>query len=418
MIYTDKQRAITIREMEKFKISLAALKENDFNEPRLYKLLKESYRGQIFRFESDIVEYDMLKAGELTLKKVTSLDELPRILVQARVASGRTQTDLAHELGVKPQQIQRYETSQYHSASLARLIEISNILDVHVESLFDLDDKSKSGEYSWKNVDAFDWRRLPAPEMINRGWFDVAPDQDTIPALKAYFRRVANPFFAQTFHRTKVRSGGSLNEYALLAWQVRVLELAREAVEKKNIPRFVWDERWVKDLVPLTRLDDGPRQVVDALAEHGIVLITEDNLSQTYLDGAAMLNDDDRPVIGLTLRYDSLDRFWFVLFHELGHVFHHLVNLSRYDFLDDDEVESGDRFEKEADDFAVKYLLPSEVWEQCSSRKTVSEEAVREDAEKFNLSTSIIAGRIRRERKDYKLLDSLIGACVVSSHFV
>ena len=409
MIRTDKQRAITIREMNKFKEKLVALADADVKAESWRELEAAAIRSEVEIMEADILEYDMLKAGELTLKKVTSLDELPRILVQARVASGRTQTDLAGELGVKPQQVQRYESSQYHSASLARLIEISKILGVHVESLFDLDEKSKGGEYSWKNEDAFDWRRLPAPEMISRGWFDVEPDQNTIPALKAYFRRAANPFFAQTFHRTKVRSGGSLNEYALLAWQVRVLELAREAVEKKNIPRFVWDERWVKDLLPLTRLDDGPQRVVEVLAEHGIVLITEDNLSQTYLDGAAMLNDDDRPVIGLTLRYDSLDRFWFVLFHELGHVFHHLVNLARYDFLDDDEVESGDRFEKEADDFAVKYLLPSEVWEQCSSRNAVSEEAVREDAEKFNLSTSIIAGRIRRERKDYKLLDSLVG---------
>ena len=417
MIHSDKQRAITIREMNKFKRSLAALKASDFSEPRLYKLLKESYRGQIVRMETDILEYDMLKAGELKIKKPSSLAELPRILVQARVASGRTQTDLAHELGVKPQQIQRYETSQYHSASLARLIEISKILDVHVESLFDLDEKSKGGEHTWKKEDTFDWRRLPAAEMISRGWFEVAPNQDTIPALKAYFQRAANPFFAQTFHRTKVRSGGVLNEYALLAWQVRVLELAREAVEKKNIPRFVWDERWVKDLLPLTRLDDGPQRVVEVLAEHGIVLITEDNLSQTYLDGAALLNDDDRPVIGLTLRYDSLDRFWFVLFHELGHVFHHLVNLSRYDFLDDDEVEGADRFEKEADDFAVKYLLPAEVWEKCASRRKMSEESVREDAERFDLSVSIITGRIRRERNDYELLHSLAGEGDVRSHF-
>jgi len=31
-----------------------------------------------------------------------------------------------------------------------------------------------------------------------------------------------------------------------------------------------------------------------------------------------------RPVIGLTLRYDRIDNFWFCLLHELAHVGLHL----------------------------------------------------------------------------------------------
>jgi hypothetical protein len=37
-----------------------------------------------------------------------------------------------------------------------------------------------------------------------------------------------------------------------------------------------------------------------------------------------MLGADNRPVIGLTLRHDRLDNFWFTLFHEIGHVLKHL----------------------------------------------------------------------------------------------
>ena len=39
-----------------------------------------------------------------------------------------------------------------------------------------------------------------------------------------------------------------------------------------------------------------------------------------------MMTDTGCPVIGLTLRYDRLDNFWFVLLHELGHVFLHLMH--------------------------------------------------------------------------------------------
>jgi Zn-dependent peptidase ImmA (M78 family) len=39
---------------------------------------------------------------------------------------------------------------------------------------------------------------------------------------------------------------------------------------------------------------------------------------------SAMLLDDMFPVIALTLRYDRLDNFWFVLFHELAHIVLHI----------------------------------------------------------------------------------------------
>ncbi len=51
--------------------------------------------------------------------KLDSLDALPKVLIQGRIAAGLTQEDLAARLGLKPQQIQRYEASDYHIASFA-----------------------------------------------------------------------------------------------------------------------------------------------------------------------------------------------------------------------------------------------------------------------------------------------------------
>ena len=39
---------------------------------------------------------------------------LPDILIQARIAAGMSQTKLARELGLKPQQVQRYEATNLH----------------------------------------------------------------------------------------------------------------------------------------------------------------------------------------------------------------------------------------------------------------------------------------------------------------
>jgi len=63
---------------------------------------------------------------------LASLDELPRTLIRARIAAGLTQEELAARLGLKPQQIQRYEATDYHSASMQRMSEVLRALGVRL----------------------------------------------------------------------------------------------------------------------------------------------------------------------------------------------------------------------------------------------------------------------------------------------
>jgi HTH-type transcriptional regulator/antitoxin HigA len=168
-------------------------------------------------------------------------------------------------------------------------------------------------------------------------------------------------------------------------------------------------------LVRLTKRKDGPKRARDLLAEKGIVLIVERHLPGSYLDGAAMLANGETPVVGLTLRYDRLDNFWFVLMHELGHVLLHLFDGLRFDFFDEEGGNDGDAIEAEADKFALDALIPEALWDQCLSRFALSEEAVKIDAEKIGIDPSIIAGRIRKERGNYTILNDLVGRDQVRS---
>ena len=59
-------------------------------------------------------------------------DELPQALVRRKIAMGLSQKDLADRLGMKEQQLQRYEATDYQSASMARLREIVDALGVSV----------------------------------------------------------------------------------------------------------------------------------------------------------------------------------------------------------------------------------------------------------------------------------------------
>lgn len=415
MIHSDKQYGISTAKLMEFREALAITQTQDISDAWLVDIEAAALRSQISDLEADISHYDLLKAGEITFAKTFSLAALPDILIQARIAAGMSQTDLASALNVSAQQVQRYEASEYMGASLARLIAVSGILNVHIVSEFETNQTAKGEIFSWESVDDIVWQRFPAKEMAKRKWFNVPRGADLIESAKSYFLRAAGPQFATAFHRKKMRGANRPNEYALLAWQARVLERAR--IVESDMPPFALDDRWLPELAALTRLKDGPVRARGLLASKGIILVTEEHLTGTYLDGAAMLSDSGHPIIGLTLRYDRADNFWFVLFHELGHVFLHLFDGFHYDFFDEEGDSSGDRVEIEADSFALNSLIPDEAWDQCLSRFALSEEAVLLDAETLGIDASIIAGRIRKEQGNYTILSNLVGRDLVRAQF-
>ena len=408
MIYSEEQYAISTDWLGKFKAALIAAKEGETENERARNIEIAALKSQIAELEADITHYDLLKSGEITVAQSHSLETLPTTLIEARIAHGLSQSDLADALGIEPQKVQQYEDSEYMGANLAELIEAANILNVHTNGLFETKDAKEGGVISWGSTDDLHWQQFPSKEMIRRGWFDLPRGADPIEATKEYFLQAAGPHFTSALHRKKMRSETMPNGYALLAWQARVLERAKSQIEEQELPPFELDDRWLPELVALTRRQDGPRRARKLLARKGIVLVTEKHLQGTLLDGAAMLGRSSHPVIGLTLRYDRRDNFWFVLFHELGHVFLHLFGGVHYDFFDDDTSKSDDKIENEADKFALDTLIPEDQWEQCLSRFALSEEAVRIDAKKINVDASIIAGRIRKEQGNYTILNNFI----------
>jgi HTH-type transcriptional regulator/antitoxin HigA len=253
--------------------------------------------------------------------------------------------------------------------------------------------------------------------MIKRRWFDVPSGANPIERAKDYFLHAAGPQFATAFHRKKMRSGNVPNEYSLLAWQARILDRAQQFAQAGKVATFDRDDRWLRTLVGLTRRVDGAKRARDLLAEKGIVLIIERHLPGSYLDGAAMLGNDGRPIIGLTLRHDRLDNFWFTLLHEIGHVFLHLRDGLRFDFFDEESAIDDDAVEAEADRYALDALIPIQMWNQCLSRFALSEESVRMDADTLGIHPSIIAGRIRKERGNFTILNGLVGQNQVRSQF-
>jgi HTH-type transcriptional regulator/antitoxin HigA len=417
MIYSDKQYSVSTAELTKLRDALSAAGSRQSDRPWLKQAEIDALKSQIADIESELAEYDLLKSGQISFSKTYALEELPRVLVQARIASGMSQTDLAEKLSMKPQQVQRYESTDYMGASLARLVEVSRTLGVKASGTFEASKQVGGSIFVWHDAKDIVWSQLPYKEMLKRKWFTVPRNANPLDCAKQYFLEAAGPQFATALHRKKMRSGNVPNEYALLAWQARILERARNLAAHGELAEFKPTDHWLAELVNLTKRMHGPAKASQVLAAQGIALIIERHLPGSYLDGAAMLSAEGKPVIGLTLRYDRLDNFWFVLLHEVGHVLLHLFKGLHYDFFDEEASSDNDSIETEADKFALDTLIPETLWDQCLSRFAVSEEAVRIDAGNLGIDPSIIAGRIRKERNSYAILSSLVGQGQVRSQF-
>ncbi len=177
----------------------------------------------------------------------------------------------------------------------------------------------------------------------------------------------------------------------------------------------------LRDIARLSYFNNGPLLVKEYLNKQGIHLVVAPHLPRTYLDGAAMIMTDGTPVVGLTLRYDRIDNFWFCLLHELAHVAKHLSDPGMI-FIDDfdlrgHEAELTDTKEKQADKIAAEALIPKKFWEQNPIQGKATGQKIQALAEELKIHPAIIAGRIRFEKKNYKLLSKYVGNKETRKHF-
>ena len=290
--------------------------------------------------------------------------------------------------------------------------ELHNNLDIPLKSLvsdpeFELPERIEVSDYPVKAM--FDANYFKS--TIGQNWVEVKDRLEDL--LHEFFSGRENDHLG-VLNRLTSTNKNKINQQALHAWRCRVLDRAA----KLDLPKYdssALNKILVDQLKALSALPSGPVLVQNRLHEVGIAMITEGHLPQTRLDGAAMMHPNGFPVIALTLRYDRLDNFWFTLFHELGHVMLHLQN-DPEGFLDTDiDSHSTKAIEKAADQFALDSFISPEQWEEVRYLTTAKE--IKKAAKKLGISQSILAGRLRREARDYRKHRTLIGQGHVKCQF-
>lgn len=255
------------------------------------------------------------------------------------------------------------------------------------------------------DVDAPD---VPADLLVKRGW--IARGDTVAELLKRFLAPAGSPILLRntlTFGAT-----ARTNRTNVWLWLAQVREIADSRTQLRG--RYVKDSLNLDLLKYVARLswtEKGPRLAKDFLEERGIAVVIEPHLPKSYLDGAAMLGRSGAPVIGLTLRENRLDNFWFTLIHELVHVWKHL-DPAKCRAIADENIEKAtetETIEQEANDIASEVLIPRAIWRRSAARLKPSTQSIQALARELQIHPAIVAGRVRYERKNYSLYSGLVG---------
>ncbi|MFA6897074.1 MAG: ImmA/IrrE family metallo-endopeptidase [Patescibacteria group bacterium] len=265
------------------------------------------------------------------------------------------------------------------------------------------------------------WDNSLVAEMESRGYFgDKSTNEySKLDLLKDFFSSInAQPQLAMMLRKSSYRSSPLTDKRALVAWSNRVMQKAKQVKITKKYKEGTIDLNFMQEFIKLSSKEDGVLLAQKHLKDVGIILVVEPHFQKTYLDGAAILVNKVNPIIGLTLRYDRLDNFWFTLMHELSHIsLHYNQDVSLYyDELDNNQV-GIDEKEKEADALAEESILPKAKWEVSPARLIPSSMAANSLAKELDVHVAVIAGQIRHKGNKYIYLNKVINGAKVRDNF-
>ena len=277
---------------------------------------------------------------------------------------------------------------------------------------------------NFDELSGFNFDRFPISDMENNGafrWFQIQNIRDKAEEaitlmIQALGGREALP--SGLYRKTaSPRLSAKTDSYALLGWELQVLLEGKMNPVEPHFSREKLTDKVLGQLVGLSRLHEGPLLAKEFLGDYGINLVIVPHLKKTYLDGASFLTKEGRAIIGMSLRYDRTDNFWFTLCHELGHLMKHL---SPDDFIIDDlnmkGSESDTDVEQDADRFSESILFPEGFGEKSFDLWTSRD--VKIEAERQGCHSALIAGHLQHELGNYRKFRNLVGQGEVRKLFL
>ncbi len=340
---------------------------------------------------SDEMQIDVVPPGEF-LK-----DELEE--------RGWTQTEFAEIIGRKPRVVNEIilgkraitpETAQEIAAALGTTAQ----LWMNLEFAYQLSRVAPRAERISREATLR--TRFPVREMIKRGWITPSKAYDELEAQVFLFFGIAEIDSPIRPPGAAWRKGECSFSTLQLAWLLRVSQLA------SALQVAPYSERKLREEIPeLERLMTEPeevRHVPRILAECGVRFVIVEPIPGSKIDGVCFWVDEQSPVVGLSLKGDHIDRFWFNLWHEIEHVLR--GDGKEEPVVDDfDGPPSTEVGEREVNAAAADHCVPTGPMQNFIARHDpmFSEKNMLGFARLMKRHPGIVAGQIQKRTERWEL---------------
>ena len=237
------------------------------------------------------------------------------------------------------------------------------------------------------------WNKLEATyrEMSKNGWVPETRDTtEKVIYLRKYFE-VVNLEIIEDMQLSKIAcrrlAETEKSNLALLAWAQKA------KLEARTIKTSLVDLKSLKKSLPKIRSmttmnpSDFCPKLIELLSNCGIALVFLPHIGGSFLHGATFY-DGNKIVVGLTVRGKDADKFWFSLFHELGHILLGHINQPNGTTEEDEAA---------ADSFAKETLIPTEEFNTFTTQNDFSKAAICAFAQEEHILCGVVVGRLQKE---------------------
>lgn len=245
--------------------------------------------GEFLRDELEYRNWSQLEFAEIIGRPPRLVNE---IIAGKRGVTPETAKELAAALGTSPQFWMNLETAYQLSKAAPAAERISR--------------EAKLRE------------RFPVREMIRRGWIEASENFDVLEAQVLRFFGITDVDSKLSMSHAARRTHDGEVTPAQIAWLYRVKQLAG-ALQVASYSETSL-RRSLEDLRRLILAAEEVRHVPKILAAAGVRFVIVEPMPGSKIDGVCSWLEGRSPIIGMSLRQDRIDNFWFVLRHEIEHV--------------------------------------------------------------------------------------------------
>lgn len=330
------------------------------------RALRASLLSQLTDLDAELVEYEQLRAGRITnAAEIESLDELPRRLIQVRIASGITQRELATRLGVREQQIQRYESEEYAGAGLGRIRDVMAALGVGLSAELSLPPADVRASDLQRRLRDLGMPKKVTQRRLLRGTSTNGTELNgsfigtaaraarvfgtTVEALLA--GETALVEHATAYRTSIVADRTHLNAYSVYAHYIATVLDRACVVERRPVSG---DAAVIRDELGESLRAEPLTALLRYCWEHGLPVLPLADEAAFY---GACWEMDSGPIVALKQRTTSCARWAFLLAHEIKHASQPRNERTVVEQDEDLQTWKERPAEREADDFAGAVLL-------------------------------------------------------------